>query len=177
MIRYLCLLLILLVHGCATPLPEGDTTWRWQLNGRAVFQGPEQRESVSILWQSGSERDLIHLSGPLGQGAVRLIADQRGATLWQDGEIRASNHSIEALLYEQLHWQVPVSSLKYWVRGKAAPSNDTTPAMTEKANSRHFTQDGWSISIIKLNAQGLPGKVVLERTPFKLTLLISTWKP
>lgn len=177
MIRYLWLMLVVLAQGCVTSLPENDKAWQWQLNGRAVFQGPDQRESATLLWQSGNESDLIQLSGPLGQGAVRLIADQRGATLWQDGEVRASNHSIQALLFEQLHWQVPVASLKYWVRGSAAPSDDPTPTMTETANSRHFKQDGWFISISKLNTQGLPGKVVLERAPYKLTLLISKWKP
>lgn len=174
--RLLCVLLVVLIQGCTTLQPERDSQWQWQLNGRAVFQGPDQRESVSMLWQSANTRDLIQLSGPLGQGTVRLIADQNGAALWKNGEIVASDQSIEALLYQQLQWHVPISSLKHWVRGNVAPSREPLPLIIEEGSSSQFIQHGWRISTCKWNDQGLPGKVVLERSPYKLTLLISTWK-
>lgn len=171
MLRLLFASIFILLSACSS-LPNGQPQdWQWQLTGRAVFQSPEQRDSANILWQSAPGRDSVQLSGPFGQGAVRLIADGDGASLWSDGELRASDSSIEALLSQQLNWRVPVEQLREWVRGNGASDDAAT------LSERQFEQDGWRVAQSKFNADGLPRKVVIERPPYKLTLLIAKWTP
>ncbi len=171
MLRLFAATIILLLSACSSLPSDHRQDWQWQLTGRAVFQNPEQRDSANILWQSAPGRDNVQLSGPFGQGAVRLIADARGASLWRDGELRASDTSIEALLSRQLNWQVPVEQLRDWVRGSGANDNSS------KFADRQFEQDGWRVLQSKFNPDGLPRKIVIERPPYKLTLLIAKWTP
>ncbi|HSG61178.1 MAG TPA: outer membrane lipoprotein LolB [Pseudomonadales bacterium] len=173
MIRSLACLLVLFLSGCSSLPASHDNTWLWQLSGRAVFQGPDQRESANILWQSAARRDSVQLSGPFGQGAVRLIADSTGASLWRDGEIQASDIDIESLLTQHLHWQVPIKELRAWVRGDNAPGD--IHVLEESAQRRRFEQAGWVIEQSKLDPEGRPHKVVIARPPYKLTLLIAQW--
>ena len=84
--------------------------------------------------------------------------------------MRASDSSIEALLNRQLNWQVPVEQLREWVRGNGGSGNTAL-------SDRQFEQDGWRVAQSKFNADGLPRKVVIERPPYKLTLLIAKWTP
>lgn len=167
------LLLMIMLSGCVSQPPVGQNHWLWQLSGRAVFQGPDQRESASILWQTDQQRDHVQLSGPFGQGAVRLISDSEGATLWQDGEPRASDVSAEALLFRHLQWQVPIAALKYWVRGETAPLSHSD--IIKRETFQQFSQSGWRVTQSKFTDDGLPRKVIIEQPPYKLTLLIAKW--
>lgn len=171
--RALLCILLLAFQGCSSIPPSTATPWLWQFSGRVVFQGPDQRESANIVWQSGERRDSVQLSGPFGQGAVRLVATPQGATLWRDGEIHASAISIESLLAQHLNWQVPVDELRAWVRGNNAPGSITT--LEQSPQNRRFEQAGWTVEQAKLDTQGRPRKVIINRPPYKLTLLIAQW--
>lgn len=168
----LCVLLLAL-QGCSSLPTNHQTPWLWQFSGRVVFQGPDQRESANIVWQSAERRDSVQLSGPFGQGAVRLIATPKGATLWRDGDIQASDTSIESLLARHLNWQVPIDELRAWVRGDSAPGE--RKQLEQSTKNRRFEQAGWMVEQAKLDTQGRPRKVVIARPPYKLTLLIAQW--
>ena len=173
MARHFITCCFIFLAGCSSLPSSTLPSLQWQLTGRAVFQDSQQRESASIYWQSAAQQDIIQLSGPFGQGAVRLIADNNGASLWQDGEQKIKSSSLENLLFEQLNWRVPIAEFRHWVRGDTAPGPFNP--LIEDENTRQFEQSGWRVTQSKIQSDGLPRKVVIAREPYKLTLLIAKW--
>lgn len=196
MIRIISLLLALLLSACSTtPItPVADNTreqlWQlrqqqlqqlthWQLSGRLAVQQAHEAWHMSLEWKQLGEGYTLNIIAPLGQGSMRLEGDPEQVTMSTDeGESFVSDDP-ELLLYQQLGWKVPISALRYWVLGLAAPGAQQH-SLDEQGRLTRLQQAGWEIAFIDYRPQHgteLPRKVFVENHRAKVKLVVSRWQP
>ncbi|CAA0083165.1 Outer-membrane lipoprotein LolB [Zhongshania aliphaticivorans] len=177
MLRGIVAFMILLVSACATPLkPALDSeSETWQLQGKIGLWFNDKQESATIDWsQCNANKTRIRLSGPLGTGAIELSADQSGATLLQGGETIKAD-SIEALA-DRAAWPIPVDALRFWVRGRAQPTEKLDGRVNTNGQLEYLTQLGWQINYrYRTPFHQLPNKIMAESSSSRLTVIISDW--
>lgn len=157
----------------------------WQVQGKLGIRLPGDSGSLYFNWLQHPEAFAIHLSGPLGQGAswirggsptnnTQQVSLERG----QQPPVYADN--LETLMHSTLGWSLPVSELYYWVRGIPAP-NTPIELLTRDEEGRlaNLQQQGWKLRFERykmIESWSLPGKLIAEREPLKLTFIIKNWK-
>jgi outer membrane lipoprotein LolB len=183
-------ILALLIAGCArAPLSPVENFERyqrrlaamedWQLRGKMNLRVPGDSETVRVSWDNEPASYDIRLSGTLGMGATWIRGDARSVRLERGGEEPVVAATPEDLVYTELGREIPISELRYWVRGLPAPyPHPEHMAFTPTGVLSHLEQSGWSLQYSDYRAVGpwnLPGKILATRDDLRLTLLISEW--
>lgn len=188
------LLLAALLAGCAAPPVVSDAKrlayWdarrtllseleHWTLHGRIAIQLPKQAWSASLLWAQNREKYELHLIGPLGRGSVELSGGAGEVVLQTADHKVYSAPSAEALLQQNLGWQLPVEGLRYWVRGLPEPGHEPRKVvLDERGRVSHLQQNGFSVSYDDyemIQGYDLPGRITLENEKIRVKLVISSW--
>ncbi len=189
----LALLLLLLVSGCSTvpthspqilDWPQREAALQqitaWQLEGRIAIRTTDDSWSGSLWWQQLDDMYELKFSGPFGQGAINLKGDQKQVVLnSSEGEIVGHNGA-EQLMYEQLGWRVPISSLRYWVLGLPDPSkNSSLLEFDDFGRIKLLQQGGWSINYRRyqlFQQLDVPGKIAIKNHKLGVKLVIDHWQ-
>jgi outer membrane lipoprotein LolB len=162
--RWLVVLLVILVAGCATtPEATPDRVYAGRFSALAT-QG-DKRESVSGRFsvEVRGDRQRIDLATPLGTTVARVEVGPEGASASGPGMQEVRGPDADALAEQLLGWRLPVSGLPDWIEGRPVP---TRPARVERDGSRAvlIEQDGWTVQIAEtFAASGRPRLIVLER--------------
>lgn len=156
----------------------------WSLNGRIAVLTAQQGWHAGVRWMEQDGEYHIHLDAPLGQGAAEIIGNRAGVVLrTSDGEFSAA--SAEDLLEQRLGWRLPVSGLRYWVRGlpdmRAPVASHTLDAA---GRLTRLQQSGWDIEFKRYAPVGpleLPDKIFLTNNStgtdatLEIRLVIERW--
>lgn len=188
------LLIFVLLSGCATTPemvgPESATYWQtrqltlnaiqnWEFTGRIAIQREEEGWFAGLRWQQHDSVYHIQVSGPAGQGAARLKGDDAGVTLTKSDQTVYHAIRPEDLLLIHLGWQVPVRGLRYWMRGLPSPTQWDSLVFDVSGRLVRLQQDGWDIHFdhysIMENSVELPGRLVLERPPLMVRIVVEHW--
>jgi outer membrane lipoprotein LolB len=150
----------------------------WNIKGSASIQYQQKTDIASLAWQQfGHGHYSLILSGPLNIGRVEITGTPERVTFKQ-GEKFASAHSPEALMTEQLGWQIPVSHLYYWLRGLPAPGKTQNIQFNMLGEISQLSQQGWSVEYLEymdVSGVSLPRKIYLSNPALKVRLVIRQW--
>jgi len=157
----------------------------WRLRGKLGFKVPKQSGTAFIDWKQTGDSFRIHLSGPLGQGAVTIESNGEAITLRQNGQQQQGLAQQKGFIKQQLGWDLPTQQLRYWVLGLSAPDSFAEANYNPKTGLlSSLEQDQWNISYPRYSRHRLPlpEKIVLRRAnpslqsqDTKLTLIIKRW--
>ena len=177
----------LLLAGCAvTPTTE---TWQppsateirdWQFTGRVSLTQAEQGWHAGLFWQEQADQFQLKISGPLGQEAFRLTGNAAGVLLEDADGQRIQAHDAESLLLQTTGWSLPVSGLRYWVRGLPVPGVHASESRDLQGRLLELEQSGWAISYSRyhfVGGVGWPAKLRLVRDDVTVRLVIDEWQP
>ncbi len=159
-----------------TPLP-GDTAealWQqrqpqladirhWAVSGRLAIITQQTGWHTRVRWTQHDDDYLIQLDTPLGQGAAELHGSA-AAVMLRTAEGEFSADSAEALLAQRLGWRLPVSGLRYWVRGLPDPGAAVERLTLDDAGRlTRLQQSGWDIEFRHYTATplALPDRIFL----------------
>jgi len=151
----------------------------WDLKAQMAIRTQKEAESVSLRWQQNKQNYAIDLFGPLGAQSYLLTGSPNHVVMTQPNGKKISATSAEALLIQQTGWNLPVSYLKYWVRGIPVPG---LPAVKQYDSFHHLTelsQAGWRIQFLRYTAADhldLPSKIFLHRPEITVKMIISEWQ-
>ena len=171
MIRAGVLLFLMLLGGCAAVPPAGTTLPpaeldTWHFNGRISLTRGEEGWHAGLTWQEHAGSYRLEIAGPLGQGAFQLTGDAEGVLL-VDAQARSyTARDADALLAHVTGWVLPVSGLRYWVRGVPAPGREARASRDAQGRLAQLQQDGWNISYSRyqtVDGASWPEKMRLER--------------
>lgn len=194
--RYLLLLLfLLLAGGCSNvperpPVPDQDASWQqhyqrllkqdqWSLHGRLAVKANDNGWNLTIHWEQRPNAFDISLIAPFGRGSLHLSGSPYIARLTtSDGDAFIADDP-EALLQEQLGWHIPVSALRYWVRGIPSPQlNITATELDQWGRLQRLQQAGWTIRFLDYQSQAgldLPRRVFASHPDADVRLVVSDW--
>jgi outer membrane lipoprotein LolB len=183
--------LLLFFSGCAiTPKPTLHyLAWssrekqlssfdHWIARGKIAINFNRQSTVCNFIWQQNGDQYLLDFSGPLNFGKVRIMGNKNQVTLWQDATHSFTEKSPEQLVARKLGWQLPISQLKYWVRGIPASSPIEKIILTPTFHLEYLAQNGWKINYLTFSAWNnidLPEKISLSGFDFVIKIAISEW--
>lgn len=145
----------------------------WSFSGRIAVSDKKDSFSASIDWSHSGERDEIKLAGPLGQGSTRIIITKLDVVI-DYGDRRVQYFGdVDDVVSRQLGVLVPVSALRYWVRGLVRPKTEYDLI------DNGFLQSNWAVEYRQMQLVGaneLPRKIRIEQSAAKLKLIIDVWQ-
>lgn len=199
--KLLLLALTLLLTGCQTFTPSGYMADGKPL-GNHYMPWPQRQKQLRALtnwtaggsiaarnqikggwnasfnWQQQRDNYDIALFGPLGTNHVQVTGAPNQITLKTSQRTYTAN-SPEALLQQQLGWQLPVSKLAYWLRGLPAPGSRERHAVDMNNHIVHLNQDGWNVYILRyvsVNGVDIPDRILLTNPPWVAHITIHQWQ-
>jgi outer membrane lipoprotein LolB len=182
------LLLLLALTACATH-PSREATpsaldlsspryASWQIRGRVSLIKGEQGWHASLNWREDAGHYRLDLSGPLGQGAVRIEGDGAGVRLQTaDGRDYVAQDA-DALVQTATGWEFPVAGIRYWVRGVPVPGEQAVVETDASGRLVHLVQSGWDIHYNRfqdLEGRAWPTDLRLTADDISVRLLVAEW--
>jgi outer membrane lipoprotein LolB len=156
----------------------------WQLDGRAAVAlsqpgaaggpGGTQGWQAALSWREKNATAEVHLSGPLGIGAVVLTQTPQGVSL--NGA--APSDAVMAQIQDRLGFTPPLDSLRFWLLGVPDPSTSSELVRNEADRALKLTQAGWTIDYdryMPVNGDVLPAHVVLSREGIRVRIAVDHW--
>lgn len=189
--KWLAALLVMLLGGCATPGgqdPDGEARQAareqlileresWALRGRIAVSDGEDGGSARINWDAGPNRYELWIYAPLAQGTWRLEGDSEGAVLaGPEGTFRGPD--AQSLLIQHLGWHLPVTGLRYWVRGLEAPGPVGDLEFDAKGRLAVLEQDGWTVTYTDWSSYpelDMPRRIEAVFPPYQVKLVVQDW--
>ena len=153
----------------------------WNLHARAVVWRATEVYNVGLQWRQDARQFVMLLEAPFGQGVFRIEngADGGYRLLLPDGQ-RFENRTPEALLEEVFGWSLPISGLRYWIRGLPRPGGDYRKQLDDSGLARSLNQDRWSIAFTEYfddaRQPRLPRRLKLARDDLSIKLVIEHWQ-
>ena len=147
----------------------------WSLDGRAAVAVGTQGWQASLNWRQRGSDAVLHLSGPLGVGA--LVIEQTPAGLSLNGAPPSA--AVLAQLQERLGFDLPLSTLRFWLLGVPDPRSPFDLARNDQDRVRQLTQDGWSVAYdryLPVAGDSLPTRLVLSRDTVKVKIAVDHWE-
>jgi outer membrane lipoprotein LolB len=146
----------------------------WQLDGRAAVAVGTQGWQATLDWRQRPESAEIHLSGPLGIGAVVLKRTPDGISL--NGA--PPGDAVLAQLQERLGFDLPLDRLRFWLLGVPDPSAAFELKRNEQDRALQLTQDDWTIDYdryMPVGTDSLPAHLVLNRAGVRVRIAVDRW--
>jgi outer membrane lipoprotein LolB len=173
MVRLTAVLLVAFaLTGCVTRTSDLNSQLAslstWQLRGKMGIRSDGGNANLSFVWNESPERYDISLKGALGVALATINGsdDQVELTL-PDGRFYRSNR-VENLIEDHVGYRLPVSLLRYWVRGLPDPDHDA------QLSEEGFSQQGWQVVFQQFSTDG-PRKILIEQDNIRLKLAALEW--
>jgi len=159
----------------------------WQLVGKLAMRNGQDGGQADVFWQQRDDLTYeIKLVAPFGAGSSVLTSVPGEVMLAMSSGERISADNIDELLTSIPDWKFPVTGLRFWVLGVAAPqSAPDHMSWNEKGGLALLEQDGWRIELENYAQFGdyfLPRKIFMRRVQKKnsqdeveLKLVIRQW--
>lgn len=189
-------LVVVLISACARePLLRDHQQWRlwekhqaqllslkdWKIQGRLGLYTPDEAWPGDVLWsQSGQGYD-IRIIAPLGAGSMHIYSVEGGVMLEHSSEpVAQFSPDPEALIAQTFGWQLPVTSLRYWMTGIPSPQGaiEGELDLDEQGRLNSLRQSGWNIQFSKYKSVSgfeLPARVQLEHKELSVKIVVRKW--
>lgn len=150
----------------------------WSITGRIGVTTEREGWHASLFWTQQGQDYLIDLIGPLGQGRIRIQGDASRVTVQTaDGRVLSAEDP-ELLLRETVGVGVPVTGLKYWIRGLPAPVPHIKLSSDDRGRLTYLEQGGWMIDYTDYEPVGnldLPTRIRARQGDMQVRLVIRQW--
>lgn len=185
------LLPVLLLAGCATtPVPVKVTSIQgfppvtelpahWQLSGRLSLTQGETGWHGGMDWTQEAETFRLRVSGPLGQGGFLLSGNEGGVLLLDAAQQTYVAPDADTLLTEVTGWILPVTGMRYWVRGIPDPAMQFEAEVDAEGRLQQLLQAGWTIRYTRYHTTGngrWPARLALVRDDVSVRMVIDQWQ-
>lgn len=198
-------LLVILLSGCTTVLPEKNSpdenalpvrpcSDTFSITGRVSVQYThslhDRSESLhgKFAWAKNGGHTRIDLASPLGQTLAVMTTSPGQAILAASGKPPVAAANADELFLQQMGWPLPVSGLAHWLQG-CAVQPDGTPFKASPAQPETATQNGWRIRYLDwmaLSKSSLaPRRIDMAYDPpkeapvshIRIRLVVDEWQP
>ncbi|OED44988.1 outer membrane lipoprotein LolB [Endozoicomonas sp. (ex Bugula neritina AB1)] len=189
---------VVLLAGCSSvttippelSLSEKDQLWQqnrarletiesWALTGRLGLTVPDRSGSMSIEWLQDEQHYSIFLDGPFGQSLAQIKGSRLGVSARVSDEEEVFGATPEYLMRRLTGWDLPVSSLKYWVRGVPAPKGKPEVILNNQGYPKQIIQQGWQIDYLNYRDEGItqmPVRLKAANGDIRMTLVVRFWQ-
>jgi outer membrane lipoprotein LolB len=188
----LVLALLVTLTGCETvPVaPAPTVAWsvrrpalqaldRFAFHGRVAVAVGKQGFNAGLRWGQAGAVTHLALTGPLGAGGVEVTADNGDLSVVTSKGKRLGSAAARAQLEDQLGFEPPLTSLKYWVLGVPDPGATAAVKLDSLQRLTRLDQDGWQIAYagyMAVGAEWLPRLMTLSRAGVRVRMVVDGWQ-
>jgi outer membrane lipoprotein LolB len=147
----------------------------WQLDGRAAVAVGTQGWQATLNWQQRGEWTELHVSGPLGVGALMLKRTPDGLSL--NGA--PPSDAVAAQLQERLGFALPIDQLRFWLLGVPQPGAPFEVKRNDQERASQLVQGEWTIDYdryMPVDGDVLPAHLVLNREGARVRIAADRWQ-
>jgi len=147
----------------------------WHLDGRAAVAVGTQGWQATLNWQQRGESTEVHLSGPLGVGALMLKRTPEGLSL--NGA--PPSDAVLAQLQERLGFTLPIDQLRFWLLGVPDPGAAFDLKRNDQDRASQLIQGDWTIDYdryMPVDGDVLPAHLVLNREGARVRIVADHWQ-
>ena len=147
----------------------------WTMQGRAAISTGKQAGNTRVEWtQPAGDRYSVTLSAPITRQSWRLdVAPGQATITGLEGGPRTGPDAA-LLLREATGWDIPVASMRHWLRGIPAPESEPSQYRFDAAHRLvGLDQDGWRIDFTR--GKRLPTGIDARRGDSRVRLVIDQW--
>ncbi len=194
-VQFGLLCILFLMASCARhhgPAPEGHfqvipryqrqaelaQMTHWQIKGAFSITQHAKRHSAHFTWnQLGNDEYRIRISSALDLYHVYLLGRHGSVTMWRSDRDFETAKSAERLMQQEMGWSLPMSNMRYWVRGLPAPGKHKA-AYDHYGLLRSLQQQGWHIDYTRyrtVNGYDLPRRMEIQRPGMFVEIVIRYW--
>lgn len=152
----------------------------WGFRGRVSIVHQEQGWHASLQWHEHRQDYRLSVAGPLGQGAFELYGGPSGVTLRDAGGRIQRDSDADALFLSVTGMALPVSGLRYWVRGLPVPGVEAALDYDPAGRLTGIRQSGWELRYDRFGSfsgYSVPGRLKMARDGLDVKLVIDEWLP
>jgi outer membrane lipoprotein LolB len=146
----------------------------WQLDGRAAVALGTQGWQAALNWREADDAAEVHLSGPLGIGAVVLKQTPAGLSL--NGA--PPSEAVLAQVQDKLGFDLPIDDLHFWLLGVPNPGSSFELSRNDQDRAKSLSQGGWTVAYDRYSPVAgdvLPTRLVLSRGDVRVRIVIDHW--
>ena len=187
-------LLAMALPGCsrlpwrrdAPPLPKADppsdVIESWRAIGKLAARTDDKSRSwsASFDWRQANEDFRLRLSGPFGQGALQVKGRPGKVELTNASGERRIAPTPETLFVRETGWEIPASSLRHWITGRARPGMPVQDwTLDEAGRLSSLAQQGWSIEYKypgDPRGHSLPNRITLHGEGVRIRVVVRNWR-
>ena len=164
---WLALALTSVLAACAAPQriagvgPAFERQGRFAVNLQPAGAAPYAAQG-GFSWRDDGQALRLDLVSPLGSILARILVEPGHAVLERADGSRESAATPDALLALVWGHPMPVSGLRAWMCGQAAPGLVVDARHDDDDRLIALRQDGWDVRLSDYDDQG-PGRVRLSR--------------
>ena len=158
----------------------------WTMRARIGIRSQQVNGSASMIWEESVSGRTLDLLGPLGGGAIHLVQNETGATLTDSKGMSWYNSNARDLVREATGWEIPVSSLRWWILGLTEPGSIASYSLDEQSRLQSIEQHGWLVTYnryARFGAYELPSSITVtsDKKPadydaVQVKLIIKGWE-
>jgi len=164
-------------HSNKTNLKNLNDFESWNIQGAIAVKTEQKGWNASFNWSQKYDNYYLNIFGPLGSNRISLAGNNQHAIL-TSGEKTYEAVNAETLLAQQLGWYMPVSSIRYWIRGLPAPGIVNHIMHNAHGQLISIEQQGWHIEYLSYNTlknSELPALIELQNTKIFIRIAIHQW--
>lgn len=150
----------------------------WELSGKLAAKTSESSDSGTFNWLQQENNYTLTLSGPLGAEQLKLQGGPGWALLETAKGKRHQAKSPEALLAQQWGIHLPVSYLKFWIRGLPVPHLPYQSRFDSADRLVDLIQQDWRIQFLAYKTSNnidLPHKIIITSENLTIKLVLYQW--
>lgn len=152
----------------------------FEAQGKMGYSDGERGGNATVRWEQRNDTYAIYLSGPLGSGATLIQGSGNKVSLTRsNGEVIQAS-TPEALVKQELGFVIPVSGLRFWLRGVPAPGTAPTQTRFDAQNRlSELTQHGWTViyqGYSNQNGISMPERLFLRNGRLTLKFVFNDWR-
>lgn len=188
------LFLAINLTGCAQTIlpeaPDSSTPWEkrkatltqiksWNLSGKIAVITDNDSGSASIDWSQRAQTFSINLYGPIFTSGIKLSGRTGKVTMVTGSGNTFTAHTPEQLLSQQFGWKLPVSYLKYWIRGIPVPGIAQHSSYDRSHRLSTLNQGGFHVEFQRYtHSDGfdLPQRINISTKSFKSKIFVNNWQ-
>lgn len=151
----------------------------WHLSGKIAVRTARDSGSASVDWSQVHDQYSVTMSGPLGAHSMKLYGHPGAVTLITSDGKQYTAKNADQLLAERWGFHLPVTDLRYWIRGIPVPGMAYRNQLDQYNRLATLSQGGFTIQYLNYtsaNGIDLPGKIDILSPALKTKIIIYNWK-
>lgn len=150
----------------------------FNIQGAIAIRSSRNSGSASFRWQQINQDYTLSLFGPFGANTIQIQGHPGKIVLWNAQGQQYQANQPEQLLLDQTGWNLPITSLYYWIRGLPAPGQPYKSEFDVYHRLSKLTQQKWQIyfrQYDQFHQIELPTKLELIHPQLRVKLVIYWW--